>query len=76
MGGVTLAKARINKEKYGLLFIAPFFITFLIFQLYPMIYSFYVSFLKWDGMSKNVKFVGTSKLFKIIFRSDFYKDHS
>jgi ABC-type sugar transport system permease subunit len=53
-----LAKARINKEKYGLLFIAPFFITFLTFQLYPMLYSLYVSFLKWDGMSKNAKFVG------------------
>ena len=53
-----MKKARINKEKYGLLFVAPFFITFLIFQLYPMIYSLYVSFLKWDGMSSNAKFIG------------------
>ncbi|MGH4118931.1 carbohydrate ABC transporter permease [Clostridium sp.] len=53
-----MAKARINKEKYGLVFIAPFFIIFSTFQLYSMLYSLYVSFLKWDGMSKNAKFIG------------------
>lgn len=68
-----MAKARINKEKYGLLFIAPFFITFLIFQLYPMIYSFYVSFLKWDGMSKKVKFVGISNYARLFSDDIFIK---
>jgi len=68
-----LAKARINKERYGLLFIAPFFMTFLIFQLYPMIYSLYVSFLKWDGMSKKVKFVGTANYARLFTDQIFIK---
>ena len=68
-----MAKARINKEKYGLLFIAPFFITFLTFQLYPMLYSLYVSFLKWDGMSKNVKFVGGANYSRLFSDSIFIK---
>jgi cellobiose transport system permease protein len=47
----------INKEHYGYLFIAPFFIIFLIFSLYPILYSFYISFTQWDGISDPV-FVG------------------
>jgi ABC-type sugar transport system permease subunit len=68
-----LAKARINKEKYGLLFIAPFFITFLTFQLYSMLYSLYVSFLKWDGMSKHVEFVGAANYSRLFSDSIFIK---
>jgi ABC-type sugar transport system permease subunit len=68
-----LAKARINKEKYGLLFITPFFITFLVFQLYPMLYSFYVSFLKWDGMSENSKFIGTANYSRLFTDQVFIK---
>ncbi|MGK0468831.1 carbohydrate ABC transporter permease [Clostridium sp.] len=68
-----MAKARINKEKYGLLFIAPFFITFLTFQLYSMLYSLYVSFLKWDGMSKHVEFVGAANYSRLFSDSIFIK---
>jgi len=68
-----LAKSRINKEKYGLLFIAPFFITFLTFQLYPMLYSLYVSFLKWDGMSENAKFVGAANYSRLFSDPIFIK---
>ena len=66
-----MAKAKINKENYGLLFISPFFITFLIFQLYPMIYSFFVSFLKWDGMSENAKFIGLAN-YKRLFTDQIF----
>ena len=31
--------------KYGLMFLIPFFLVFLIFQLYPLIYTFYNSFI-------------------------------
>ena len=30
--------------KYGLLFLIPFFLVFLVFQLYPLLYTFYNSF--------------------------------
>jgi multiple sugar transport system permease protein len=53
-----VAKSKLSKGKYGWFFIAPFFIVFLIFQLYPMLYSLYVSFIKWDGMSPESTFVG------------------
>ena len=33
----------ISYDKYGYLFIAPFFIVFLIFQLYPICFTFYTS---------------------------------
>ena len=39
------------KPYYGYLFIAPFFIVFGIFQLYPILYSLYLSFTDWDGFS-------------------------
>jgi multiple sugar transport system permease protein len=33
------------------LFISPFFILFAIFGLYPLLFSAYVSFFRWDGIS-------------------------
>jgi multiple sugar transport system permease protein len=33
------------------LFISPFFILFLVFGLYPLLFSAYVSFFRWDGVS-------------------------
>jgi len=38
-------KKTVEYGKYGLLFIAPFFIVFLIFQFYPLLYTFYKSFM-------------------------------
>lgn len=31
--------------KYGLMFLIPFFLVFLVFQLYPLVYTFYNSFI-------------------------------
>jgi len=39
------------RPAYGYLFIAPFFIVFAVFQLYPILYSLYLSFTDWDGFS-------------------------
>lgn len=36
----------VSYSKYGYLFIAPFFIVYAIFQLYPLIYTIYLSFNK------------------------------
>lgn len=46
-------------RKYGsaYLFIAPFFILFFIFQLFPMVWSAVLSFHSWDGLGQQ-KFVG------------------
>ena len=42
----------IDKGRYGYLFIAPFFIVFSVFGLYPIVYTFILSFQKWDGLAK------------------------
>lgn len=52
--GITLPtrrrrSRRISPGAYGYLFIAPFFIVFVIFQLYPILYSLYLSFTDWEG---------------------------
>lgn len=43
--GVKTKKKRVDYGKYGLIFIAPFFIAFLIFQFYPLLYTIFKSFL-------------------------------
>lgn len=43
---------RISYDHYGYLFIAPFFITFLIFQLYPIFFTFRTSITDAAGWSK------------------------
>lgn len=42
-----------SRGKYGLIFIMPFFIVFGIFGLYPIIYTIFLSFCKWDGLSSS-----------------------
>ena len=48
----------LKKEHYGYLFIAPFVIAFLIFGLYPIYNTFYLSFTNTTLMTKNADFVG------------------
>jgi len=50
---------RIWKMRVVYLFIAPFFVLFLIFQLFPLIWSFVLSFYEWNGL-KVKEFVGVS----------------
>lgn len=40
---------RVNYGKWGLIFILPFFVIFLIFQLYPIVYSIALSFTNYEG---------------------------
>ncbi len=42
---------------HAYLFISPFFLLFVIFQLYPLIWSFVLGFYKWNGLTQKV-FVG------------------
>src|SRR5512146_2437538 len=48
---------RIVKARWAYLFIAPFYISFLIFGLYSTLFSFYLSFVEWKGLGP-MKFVG------------------
>ena len=58
--GIVRKRKSISYDKYGYLFVAPFFITFLIFQLYPIIFTVRTSLshaIGWENVLKN-NFVG------------------
>ncbi len=46
-------------------FISPFFILFAVFGLYPLLFSLYLSFTKWDGLTE-LKWVGLSNLYTML----------
>ncbi|GLC31939.1 carbohydrate ABC transporter permease [Clostridium omnivorum] len=62
---------KISKNLYGYLFTAPFIIGFLIFSLYPLIYTFYLSFTNTTLMSDGYKLVGFDN-FKNLFADKFF----
>ena len=61
----------INKEYTGYLFIAPFIIGFLLFGLYPVFNTFYLSFTDTTLLSSDVNLIGL-KNFQRLFADDFF----
>ncbi|WP_055107301.1 carbohydrate ABC transporter permease [Paenibacillus ihumii] len=60
-----------RKEKlYGLLYVSPPIIGFLLFTLFPVAYSFYGSFTDWDGLGQ-MNFLGLSN-FKELFTDELF----
>ncbi len=45
-------------------FLSPWIILFSIFGLYPILFSFFVSFTKYSGLNPNMEFVGLDNYFK------------
>ena len=66
-------KSKVDKGKYGIYFVIPYFVTFLLFSLYPVIYTFIISLKKWDGMSLNQTFVGLKNYVTLIHDALFYQ---
>ena len=58
-------KSKINKNNVGYFFIAPYFIFFLAFTLYPILYTFKLSFMSWDGFN-TPEFVGLANYQRLI----------
>jgi ABC-type sugar transport system permease subunit len=48
---------RIRRHWPFYLFISPFFVLFAVFGLYPLVFSLYLSFVKWDGLTPQ-KWIG------------------
>jgi len=44
--------AEVWRYRHFYLFISPFFLLFAVFGLYPLVFSFYLSFVKWDGLTE------------------------
>lgn len=60
-------------NRYGLLFITPFFLAFLIFQLYPILYTIFLSFTDLKGWNPNANIVGLDNYAKIVENAMFVK---
>ena len=69
-----MKKKTVEYGKYGYMFIAPFFLVFLIFQLYPLIYRFYLSFVEYKMTGSklvNDGFCGFDNYLKVLKTRDF-----
>jgi multiple sugar transport system permease protein len=62
-----------NKNKYGYLFISPFFIVFAIFSIYPVLLSLYMSFTDYKGIGSpfDANWVGLAQYGRLVRDSYF-----
>ena len=67
----VIVRRRFKKNYYGYLFIAPFVIGFLVFGLYPIFNTLYLSFTDTTLLSKEANFVGLSN-FQRLFADDVF----
>ncbi|MCC6489318.1 MAG: sugar ABC transporter permease [Candidatus Hydrogenedentes bacterium] len=58
-GNVPNLLRRIAAHRHFYLFISPYFILFAILGLYPLVFSFVLSFARWDGLTE-LRWVGFS----------------
>jgi sn-glycerol 3-phosphate transport system permease protein len=62
-------RARLWKKALPYLFIAPSMLIFVVFYLYPIVYSLYLSFVKWNLLNPVKTFVGLDN-YTTLFTSD------
>ena len=62
----------IKKYKMPYLFILPFFVLFLVFQLIPIIWTVYISFTQWRGIG-DTQFIGLDNYKKILIDNMFWE---
>ena len=55
----------IKRHRHFYLFVAPFFVLFAVFGLYPLVFSLALSFVRWDGLTE-MKWVGPGN-FAVMF---------
>ena len=48
---MTTTRGRIARHRHFYYFVAPFYICFAVFGLYPLLFSLYLSFTDWDGFA-------------------------
>ena len=74
--GFSMAKNgllhRIWKNRIIYLFISPFYILFLIFGLFPILWSFYLTFHQWNGLSPMVP-IGLGNYTALLRDGTFYE---
>jgi len=71
MHNTSTLRRRLWQNRHFYLFISPFFLTFGVFGLYPLAFSFYLSFVKWDGLTDR-SFVGIQNYITLFQDDAFY----
>jgi len=61
----TSSKSIKDVNKYGYLFILPFLVTFIVFSIYPIIRTLYLSFTKFNGYG-TAKFIGIDNYTRVM----------
>ena len=56
--------AQVMRYRHFYLFVAPFFVLFAVFGLYPLLFSLYLSFVNWDGITQ-MHWVGLSNFIEM-----------
>lgn len=68
----TKRASKLNKgAKYATLFLAPFVILYLVFGLYPIVYSFFISLTDWT-FGKQTNFVGLANYISLITNDPYF----
>lgn len=62
-----------KRNKYAYFYITPFFIVFLIFSLFPILYSFVLSFCDMDVLSGKFTFVGITNYKRMVESGYFFQ---
>jgi len=57
--------AAMNRHRHFYLFVAPFFLLFAVFGLYPLVFSLVLSLIRWDGLTQ-MRWVGLGN-FAVMF---------
>lgn len=60
------------RHRHFYLFISPFFVLFGVFGLYPMLFSLYLSFVRWNGINER-RWVGFAN-FRILLDDDILRE--
>lgn len=57
---------RLWKDRLIYLFLAPMLALYALFTLYPMVSSFYISLLNWNGFTRDAEFIGLANYAEVI----------
>lgn len=68
-----MTKSKTNYAKYGYWFTLPFILAFLLFQLYPIVHTFAISFTKLKGWETALNFSGFDNYANLLHNQHFLK---
>lgn len=65
-----------RRQKWGYFFIIPFFVSFLTFGIYPILYSFYISFHEYNPLTLQMTPVGFANYARLFHSAYFFESVS